>query len=77
MNLREKDYEHIWGRTIPDVKYEVDGSGNIIYEGLYPPGAATSDNTWVIARYTYDGSNNLTDAKIRQKIAWDDRASIS
>ena len=77
MNLREKDYEVLWGRTIPDVKYDVDANGNIIYEGLYPPGQPTSSPVWIVAKYTYDANNNLTDAKIRTNIAWDNRAGIS
>lgn len=77
MNLREKDYDYFWGRTVPDTKYEVDSNGNIIFEGQYPPGESTANTVWIIARYFYDGNNNIIAVKIRTKISWDDRNSIS
>jgi hypothetical protein len=77
MNLSEKDFELLWGRTVPDTKFDVDANGNIIYEGLYKTGTATSKAEWVIARYFYDGNNNIVDMKIRTNISWDNRSSIS
>jgi len=77
MNLSEKDFELLWGRTIPDTKFDTDANGNIVYEGLAPAGASTAYTGWVIARYFYDANNNITASKIRTNISWDNRSTIS
>jgi len=58
-------------------------SGTLLtYLGEATPGSATSDPTWRVAKYTYDGSNNLTDVQYADgnelfDNVWDDRASLS
>ncbi len=77
MNLSEKDFELQWGRTVPDTKFETDANGNIVYEGQYRTGASESESSWIVARYFYDGNNNIVGTKIRKNISWDDRATIA
>ena len=54
-------------------------AGNLIeYHGVAFKGSLTSENAWLIEKWTYDGSNN---AILRQtseaSIKWDDRGSAS
>lgn len=45
------------------------------YIGLnFKSGAATSDTTWVVYKFTYSGSN-VTRIQKRESVSWDDRAS--
>ena len=52
-------------------------SGGLIeYSGNhYVHGAATSHPKWVIRKYTYDGSSNLTLIEQLEGV-WDDRATL-
>lgn len=61
-------------------KYDYQSGINVIYEGYAVPGSATSDAVWLIAKNTYDASNNLTavqwvgSADYNQ--IWDNRTSL-
>lgn len=77
MNLKDLDYEYLFGRTIPDVRYETDSNGNVIFEQLFKTGTATSSTDGVICAYFYDINNNITFQKIRLGVSWDNRASIT
>ncbi len=52
--------------TLPG-KYQIkliyDGSGNLTYVGKANAGKLTSEESWQIAKLSYDASNNLSDLK--------------
>lgn len=75
-NVRDKDFDFYFGKTIPYVKYEPDANGNIIYVGYYPPTSSVNDNTWLITRHIYDVNGNPTDSRTRVNISWANRATI-
>ena len=65
-------------------KYDYDASGNIIYAGYCAMGsiASTGSAIWLIIKYTYDVSNNLTDkafadGNISFDNIWDNRVSLT
>lgn len=66
-----------------NLNYQAEYSGgNLIYQGFASPGNATSTAAWKIAKYTYDGSNNLLTIKWAGGASsytniWDNRASLS
>ena len=41
-------------------RVEYDGSGNAIYVGYAESGTAESALTWLLFKFTYDGSNQMT-----------------
>lgn len=58
-----------------------DGSGNLQYEGFAAPGTLTSVATWMIRKYTWDGSN-CTNVQYASGVStftkeWDDRATYT
>jgi YD repeat-containing protein len=68
------------GRQIMNVDY--DGGANPVYVGYAAPGTADSAAGWMICKYTYDSSGNVTAARFAGGAAdydqvWDDRASLS
>jgi hypothetical protein len=79
--------------TLDDVKELLDGSqytrkyaytagGLLEYAGLAEPGTSSASVGWKIIKYTYNGSDNLTDAQFASGEAefshiWDNRASYS
>ena len=73
-------YQPIEQKKIQALDY--DGSGNMIYQGTADPGTAKSAAGWRIAKFTYDGSGNLTDIQLADgdlnyDNVWNDRASLS
>ena len=62
-----------WG----DIRYEYDGSGNVIYKGatIFHK-AATDTEVWVVWKYTYDVSDNVTRIEGPLAGTWDGRASL-
>lgn len=50
--------------------------GQPVYLGYAPKTAATSESVWIIYKFTYDGSNQMTVRKSAYGI-WDDRASLT
>lgn len=60
---------------------DYDASGNLIYEAWAVPGSSTSSAVWLVAKNSYDGSNNLTTiqwagtADFNQ--IWDNHLSLS
>ena len=62
--------------------FDYDGSNNMIYLGVTLPGTPKASAGWRIAKFTYDGSNNLTDIQYAggsHKFAyvWNDRVTYS
>lgn len=67
-----------WKNTkgFPQSRYDYDAGNLLIYSGIAPQGAATSDAKWLIQKYTYDGANNLTSIKTsKENVVWDNRAT--
>lgn len=61
---------------IPEIRYDYDGSNNLIYQGwgIGKDNPGTDTNHWIVAKYTYDG-NNITRVQALTDVNWDDRAS--
>lgn len=63
--------------SIPEQRFDWDGNGNLIYQGwAHKRNVATSAPQWMVAKLTYDASNQVTRIQILQNVIWDDRASI-
>lgn len=61
----------------PRIKIGYDSSGNVVYRGLHANmNAAVSSGEWMIFKYIYDSSENLTDIKGPVKGAWEDRDKL-
>lgn len=62
----------------PDINYDYSGGTNLIYIGEVESGSAslTSQNVWRITKLTYDASDNVTQSRTLENVAWDNRASI-
>ena len=56
--------------------YEARTDGQPVYSGRALLGTATSSETWIIYKFTYDGSDQIT---LRQTAygAWDNRATLT
>jgi len=58
-----------------------DGSGNLEYLGLARvPNNSTSKENWLIAKFSYDGSDRITRQQVpdfgpKYAYSWDDRAT--
>jgi len=66
------------GGYFSDCRYAYDASNNMIYMGYNRiHESATSDATWYIWKFTYDGSNNLIRKEGPLDGTWDNRASLS
>jgi hypothetical protein len=70
-------------RTIPlpsnqHTKYDYVArtDGQPVYAGFAPRGLADSNPNWMLYKYTYDGSNQVTDISIAYD-SWDNRATTS
>lgn len=61
-------------RVLLDYATRTDGSP--VYVGKNRQAAATTDNTWVIQRFTYDSSSRPTDVQVLTGV-WNDRATLS
>lgn len=64
------------------IRFDYDGSGNMIYLGIAHPGEASTDPVWQIRKFTYDGSGNLLSmlyANGSKKFdqTWDNRAGLT
>ena len=58
-----------------DTRYEY-SDGRILYQGEnVNMGAATSDPSWTVKKYTYDANGYIIRIQIQENIAWDDRAT--
>lgn len=55
--------------------YVLRGDGNPVYRGKNTQTALDSDPNWVIQRFTYDLTGNVTDIQILMG-AWSSRASL-
>jgi len=58
------------------IDYDVRTDDNPIYVGYNNRGTATSVNTWVLQKITYDVSNRITSVKISID-AWDNRTTTT
>lgn len=58
-----------------NTEYNVDGT--IKYIGWAPPQALTSDDTWTIYSFTYDGSSREITKTTAFNVSWDNRATVS
>jgi YD repeat-containing protein len=72
----------IQGSTNFTMKFDYDGTGNMIYCGWAQTMSASSDPTWRIMQQTFNGSNQMTDIKWPNGstafgFIWDNRASLS
>ena len=61
---------------------DYNAGGDMIYQGTADPGTAKSAALWRIAKFTYDGSSNLTDIQMADGYLnydniWNDRVSLS
>lgn len=64
------------------MKFDYDGTGNMIYTGWAQTGSASSDSVWRIMQQTFNGTNQLTDVKwpggsTGFGSVWDNRALLS
>jgi hypothetical protein len=67
--VRTLEYLH------PYMLYEHDASGNLIYMGQhYTHGAAGTDTSWLIYKYSY-GAEGITSIE-KLEGAWDSRSSL-
>jgi len=59
--------------------YDYDGSNNLIYLGKARPDSGNAEAKWMLAKFTYTGTNMITkrlaDGNILQDNVWDDRAT--
>lgn len=59
---------------------EYDGSNNLLYQGHGTPGAQTTDSTWRIRKFTYNGVPLVTNIQFPSgspafAFKWSDRAT--
>lgn len=62
---------------IPAEMYDYDASSNMIYYGIAPQGLPITVAGWIVTKYTYDGSNRLTQTQVLQNIAWSNRTTAN
>lgn len=64
--------------TDQQIAADYDGrtDGQPVYLGFALRTAATSDSVWIIYKFTYDGSDQMTTRKVAYGI-WDNRASLT
>lgn len=72
----------VLGGTNNTMKFDYDGSGNMIYTGWAQTGTASSDPNWRIMQQTFNGTNQMTDIKwpngsTSYNFIWDSRSSYS
>lgn len=64
-----------------DIRYDYDGSNNLIYEGWAAPGSLTTDAVWAIRKMTYTGTNVVlkqwANGNTAQANVWNNRASLT
>ena len=60
-----------------EVRYDYDTrtDGQPVYIGFAQPGTATSTEAWLIHKFTFDGSNNVTRRQVVTDKAWDNRTT--
>lgn len=68
-------------KDVPDsfqiaADYSSRTDGQPVYLGYAPKTAATSESVWIIYKFTYDGSDQMTVRKSAYGV-WDDRASLT
>lgn len=62
--------------SIPEQRFDWDGSGNLIYQGwAHKRNVATSAAQWMVAKLTYNGSNQITRIQVLENIVWDNRTT--
>lgn len=63
------------GQFYPQVLYDYDGTGKLIYVGIGSRGALTSDANWMIWKLTYSGDNVVSQKSSLPQQIWDNRAT--
>lgn len=58
------------------IDYDGRTDGQPVYVGYAISGKGTSDDSWIVYNFQYDGSNQLTSRKTAYGI-WDDRGSLT
>ena len=59
-------------------KFDYDSNNRIIYYGTAPQGNLTSQSTWTINNFTYDGSGNLINKQTAPiNSIWDNRTTLT
>ena len=78
-------YEHedaLWAKRITEIasnmqmRVAYDVSGNAIYVGYGARGLADGDDGWIIHKYTYNVSNQVTQRQIAYD-EWDNKATTA
>jgi hypothetical protein len=72
----------ISGTTNFTMKFDYDGSGNMIYTGWAQTGTLSSESNWRIMKQTFNGSSQLTDIQWPNgstafSFVWDNRAALT
>jgi hypothetical protein len=63
-------------KGFPQSRFDYDATGNTIYIGIAYRGALAGDAAWIIAKLTYDGSNQCTQIQTSPEgSVWDNRAT--
>ena len=61
----------------PQVRYDYDGDGNLVYVGIAPRGAASSAEAWIIWKLSYTSSRVTQQQSTLPNQIWDDRVTAS
>ncbi|WP_169829529.1 hypothetical protein [Desulfatibacillum aliphaticivorans] len=82
MGLTTESIQYPYSTGDLTTKIEYDGNGNPLYVGLAAPGSSPSSACWQIKKFTYDGSQNVTDVEFAEGSnaydrVWDNRASYT
>lgn len=78
MNLTELFLARLQYNPAPlmQTRYDKNGGANIVYVGYAPAGKATSEASWFIIKYTYDGDNEPELRQVSSQASiWDNRAT--
>lgn len=64
------------------LRFDYDGSGNLIYVGIAHPNQVTTEAVWQIRKLSYDGSGNLLSMLYANGVKqfdqiWDNRAGLT
>ena len=82
-NIEQNEYEkELWAKRITDIPTNMQmraeyNLGNLIYLGYAAHGVSTATSGWLLQKYTYDASGNVTIREISTDcFAWANRATV-